>query len=241
MVYFCFFLFVEVAARETLEQVMADALWKSGSNRSVVRAVCRVVSGVNHPTDQQRILDWLSHVGLYVKNDAVIALVSGTMGKLHGCVLITATGTIANRFSEDGGEARVVGARPVLGDWGSGYEIVAHALTAIIKAHDGRGAQTMLVSGILESIGLSSPNELIRWTYADPSWARIAALHKHLLLKFLVLLLDGRLMMDQVNLGKFMEIFVSTYSLKLLRFTWLDNKVLLFSAVLVIHTYILHT
>ena len=49
----------ETAARETLEQVMADALSKSGSNRSAVRAVCLAVSGVNHPTDQQRILNWL--------------------------------------------------------------------------------------------------------------------------------------------------------------------------------------
>lgn len=49
----------EIAARETLEQVMADALSKCGSKRSSVRAVCLAVSGVNHPTDQQRILSWL--------------------------------------------------------------------------------------------------------------------------------------------------------------------------------------
>ena len=46
-----FLYFSETAARETLEQVMADALSKSGSNRSAVRAVCLAVSGVNHPTD----------------------------------------------------------------------------------------------------------------------------------------------------------------------------------------------
>lgn len=51
--------FAENAARETLEHVMADALSKSGSTRSAVRAVCLAVSGVNHPTDQQRILNWL--------------------------------------------------------------------------------------------------------------------------------------------------------------------------------------
>lgn len=52
---------LETAARETLEQVMAEALSKSGSIRSSVRAVCLAVSGVNHPTDQQRILDWLRY------------------------------------------------------------------------------------------------------------------------------------------------------------------------------------
>lgn len=49
----------EIAARETIEQVMADALSKCGSKRSFVQAVCLAVSGVNHPTDQQRILGWL--------------------------------------------------------------------------------------------------------------------------------------------------------------------------------------
>ncbi|KAL5795456.1 hypothetical protein ACOSQ2_000276 [Xanthoceras sorbifolium] len=171
----------EDAARETLEQVMADALSKSGSSRSAVRAVCLAVSGVNHPTDQQRILNWLreifpSHVRLYVHNDAVAALACGTMGKLHGCVLIAGTGTIAYGFTEDGREARAAGAGPILGDWGSGYGIAAQALTAVIRAYDGRGPHTMLTSNILRTLDLSSPDELIGWTYADPSWARIAAL-----------------------------------------------------------------
>ncbi|OIW02826.1 hypothetical protein TanjilG_29602 [Lupinus angustifolius] len=171
----------EIAARETLEQVMADALSKCGSKRSSVRAICLAVSGVNHPTDQQRILSWLrdifpSHVRLYVRNDAVAALASGTIGKLHGCVLIAGTGTIAYGFTEDGKEARAAGAGPVLGDWGSGYGIAAQALSAVIKAHDGRGPNTMLTSSILQKLGLSSAEELIGWTYADPSWARIAAL-----------------------------------------------------------------
>ncbi|XP_065851092.1 uncharacterized protein [Euphorbia lathyris] len=171
----------ETAARETLEQVMADALSKSGSNRSAVQAVCLAVSGVNHPTDEQRILDWLrdifpSHVMLYVQNDAVAALASGTMGKLHGCVLIAGTGTIAYGFTEDGRKARAAGAGPILGDWGSGYGIAAQALTAVIRAHDGRGPQTSLTSRILHTLGLFSPDELIGWAYADPSWARIAAL-----------------------------------------------------------------
>ncbi|OAY84647.1 N-acetyl-D-glucosamine kinase, partial [Ananas comosus] len=130
----------EIAARETLEQVMAEALSKAGADHSAVRAVCLAVSGVNHPTDKQRILNWLrdifpSHVKFYVENDAVAALASGTMGKLHGC-----------------------------------------ALTAVIRAHDGRGPPTNLSESILDKLKLSSPDELIGWTYADPSWARIAAL-----------------------------------------------------------------
>lgn len=55
---------------------------------------------------------------MYIQNDAVAALASGTMGKLHGCVLIAGTGSIAYGFTEDGREARAAGAGPVLGDWG---------------------------------------------------------------------------------------------------------------------------
>lgn len=171
----------EVAARETLEQVMAEAIMKSGYHRSAVKAVCLAVSGVNHVNDQHRILQWLRrlfphNVKIFVHNDAVAALASGTAGKLHGCVLIAGTGTIAYGFTEDGREARAAGAGPILGDWGSGYGIAAQALTEIIRAHDGRGPPTALTSAILQKLGLSSPDEVIGWTYADPSWARIAAL-----------------------------------------------------------------
>ncbi|PHT89225.1 hypothetical protein T459_04338 [Capsicum annuum] len=168
-------------ARETLEKVIAEALFDAGVKQSAVKAVCLGLSGVNNSKDQEKILGWLrstfpSDVKLYIQNDAVAALASGTMGKLHGCVLIVGTGSISYGFTEDGREARAAGAGPVLGDWGSGYGIAAQALIAVMRAHDGRGPQTMLSSCILQSLGLSSPDELIGWTYVDPSWARIAAL-----------------------------------------------------------------
>ncbi|GAA0160118.1 kinase [Lithospermum erythrorhizon] len=171
----------EPEARSMLKQVMLKALSEAGSKVSDVRAICLGVSGVNHPKDEQRLLCWLreifpSHVKMYVHNDAVVALASGTMGKLKGCVLIAGTGSISYGCTEDGRQARASGAGPVLGDWGSGYGIAALALTAVMKAHDGRGAQTLLTRCILDSLSLSSPDEIIEWTYADPSWARIAAL-----------------------------------------------------------------
>lgn len=44
---------------ETLDNVMREALSMAGKDRSEVQAVCLAVSGVNHPTDQKRLLDWL--------------------------------------------------------------------------------------------------------------------------------------------------------------------------------------
>jgi N-acetylglucosamine kinase-like BadF-type ATPase len=56
----------------------------------------------------------------------------------------------------------------------SGYGISAQALTAVVRAYDGRGPETMLTNNILDFLGLASPDELIGWTYEDQSWARIA-------------------------------------------------------------------
>lgn len=56
--------FTETASKNTLEQVMAETLCKSGSTWSAVRAVCLGVSGVNHPRDQERILKWLRYIVL---------------------------------------------------------------------------------------------------------------------------------------------------------------------------------
>lgn len=47
----------------------------------------------------------------------------------------------------------------------SGYGIAAQALTAVVKEHDGRGPSTMLTSSILQTLGLSSAEELIGYIF----------------------------------------------------------------------------
>jgi len=43
----------------------------------------------------------------------------------------------------------------------SGYGISAQALTAVVRAYDGRGPETALTNNILDFLGLASPDELI--------------------------------------------------------------------------------
>lgn len=43
----------------------------------------------------------------------------------------------------------------------SGYGIAAQALTAAVRAYDGRGPYTALTPSILRKLDLSSPDELI--------------------------------------------------------------------------------
>lgn len=47
----------------------------------------------------------------------------------------------------------------------SGYGIAAQALTAVIRAHDGRGPQTKLTKSILDMLELPSPDELIGYLF----------------------------------------------------------------------------
>jgi N-acetylglucosamine kinase-like BadF-type ATPase len=49
----------ETAARDSLEQVISEALVQSGFDKSDVRGVCLGVSGVNHPSDQEKIENWI--------------------------------------------------------------------------------------------------------------------------------------------------------------------------------------
>lgn len=54
-------MFAEDAAKDTLEKVMEEAIRNSGVKKSAVRAVCLSVSGVNHPKDEERVLNWIRY------------------------------------------------------------------------------------------------------------------------------------------------------------------------------------
>lgn len=63
----------------------------------------------------------------------------------------------------------------------SAYGIAAQALTAVIRAYDGRGPPTTLTQIILDKLNLSSPDELIGYA----SSAYILSLYA---IRFLVLI-----------------------------------------------------
>jgi len=43
----------------------------------------------------------------------------------------------------------------------SGYGISVHAMTAVVRAYDGKGLETVLTNNFLDFLGLASPNKLI--------------------------------------------------------------------------------
>ena len=163
-----------------LEQAVEQTLQAAGRERADVDAICLGMSGVDRPEDLSLMNGWLQEmlpgVPAFIYNDAVIALASGTRGQLYGVVLISGTGMIAMGFNRSGERRRAGGGGALLGDGGSGYAIGAGVLRAVTWAADGRSPQTTLTELTLRHLNMQRVQQLVRWTYDDISWRRIAQL-----------------------------------------------------------------
>lgn len=92
-----------------------------------------------------------------------------------GVLLIAGTGSIAWARGPTGDAARVGGWGQQLGDEGSGYAIGLGALSAVVRAEDGRSEPTALREDVLAALGLARPEELIPWA-PSASKSDVAAL-----------------------------------------------------------------
>ncbi len=166
--------------KANLNEAFTTAVRDAGAVSEDIAFVCLGMSGVDRPEDKARINVWLEEllpgVPAIAQNDAVIALASGTRGRLFGIVLISGTGMIAMGFDEAGKRCRAGGWGALLGDGGSGYAIGAAALRAVTWAADGRGPDTLLTELILDRLHLEGEEQLVRWAYDDISWHRFAEL-----------------------------------------------------------------
>ncbi|MEO8035101.1 MAG: BadF/BadG/BcrA/BcrD ATPase family protein, partial [Acidobacteriota bacterium] len=73
--------------------------------------------------------------------------------------------------NQAGEEARAGGWGPTLGDEGSGYAIAREGLSAIVRAHDGRGEPTKITELLCREHGLCEPADLPRFVYAATTHA----------------------------------------------------------------------
>ncbi|MBD2846343.1 N-acetylglucosamine kinase [Paenibacillus sp. IB182496] len=172
--------------REELIRLLEEGLRGSGVSLREVRGIALGLAGGDRSEDKARVRDLLrdrlpaqARVSLY--NDAQTALAAGTHGR-RGVVLIAGTGSIACGYDPESGEyVRVGGWGYVMGDEGSGFDLGRRALQAVMRAHDGRGPQTLLTGEILGELGLTAPPELVTAIYeADNMRARTASLARAL-------------------------------------------------------------
>lgn len=164
---------IETATRN-IERAVNIALVEAGmAIRQVEYAYCGI-AGADHPAHRQRVIDSLKIFfpkgNFIVDNDARIAL-TGAVGFGSGIVIISGTGSVAFGRNDSGQEARAGGWGPTIGDEGSGYAIARDGLSAIVRAHDGRGRKTKMTELLCYDYDMCSPEDLPRFVYATTTHA----------------------------------------------------------------------
>jgi N-acetylglucosamine kinase-like BadF-type ATPase len=159
---------IEEATRN-IERAVNKALVEAGvAIRDVEYAYCGI-AGADHPAHHQRVVDALRvffpRGNFIVDTDARIAL-TGAVGFSPGVVIIAGTGSVAFGRNASGDESRAGGWGPTIGDEGSGFWIAREGLSAIVRAHDGRGFATAMTALLCEDYDMCSPDDLPRFVYA---------------------------------------------------------------------------
>eukprot|EP01091_Cochliopodium_minus_P002040 TRINITY_DN11958_c0_g1_i1.p1 TRINITY_DN11958_c0_g1~~TRINITY_DN11958_c0_g1_i1.p1 ORF type:complete len:322 (+),score=75.17 TRINITY_DN11958_c0_g1_i1:16-981(+) len=168
----------EEKARKTLEECITKTLNIANKKKSDTKAICLSLAGVDRPNEIIKVKSWMEEyfenkIKIYIFNDAIAALASGTKGILEGIVLISGTGTIA--YGVKGSKkTRTSGFGPLF-DIGSGYYIGSRILRAVAFASDGRGPKTSLLPALLDHLKFKDTSELIPWAYKSLEWSRIAS------------------------------------------------------------------
>ncbi|MGF7058748.1 N-acetylglucosamine kinase [Brassicibacter mesophilus] len=151
-----------------LERIFLYLLKELHIQKDDIRSLCLGCAGIDCTKDEQTIYNLFRKIGyknrLQVCNDSIIALVAAN-GKKTGGLIISGTGSIAVGVDENGQVYRVGGWGHILDDIGSGYFIGKRAIQAIMKYYDGRGSKTILWDEIKEKLKITSPEDLIPYTY----------------------------------------------------------------------------
>lgn len=164
---------IETATRN-IERAVNIALVEAGiAIRDVEYAYCGI-AGADHPAHHERVVDALRiffpRGNFIVDTDARVAL-TGAVGLGSGVVIISGTGSVAFGRNSNGKEARSGGWGPTIGDEGSGYAIARDGLSAIVRAHDGRGKPTKMTEMLCYDYDMCSPEDLPRFVYATTTHA----------------------------------------------------------------------
>ena len=156
----------ELAVEKVLHEVMDAVL---GDRAIVPSAICLGIAGVDRDDDLATMRAIMRRLGprqarTLIVNDALVALTAGA-GEAAGIVVIAGTGSIAYGCNRQGEAARAGGWGHILGDEGSGYWIGREALTAVVRAADGRGSATKLTAEVLAHFAIDSPPRLVHVVY----------------------------------------------------------------------------
>lgn len=166
----------ELEVEKVLHEVMESAL---AGERTPPAAICLGIAGVDRPHDNAIISGIMRRIGhkapVLVVNDALAALVAGAGDQGPGIVVIAGTGSICYGRNQDGRAARAGGWGYILGDEGSGWWIGRQALSAVMRAGDGRGPATLLTARVLEHFAFGQVSDLVHEVYYRDTRRRAVA------------------------------------------------------------------
>jgi N-acetylglucosamine kinase-like BadF-type ATPase len=155
----------EAGVSRVLRRVMGEALGRSGIKPA---AVCLGIAGVDRDDEARTVRAIMTRLcrqsRVLVVNDALIALVAGA-ADAAGIVIIAGTGSIVYGRNQRGEAARAGGWGHLIGDEGSGYWIGHEALSAVMRAEDGRGPSTQMTADILDYFAIADLSRLPRIVY----------------------------------------------------------------------------
>lgn len=112
---------------------------------------------------------------LMLKGDHEIALF-GAMSGNPGCILVAGTGSICTGINREGKVSRTGGWGHLIDDVGSAYALGRDALSAAVRAEDGRREPTILTEMILEHWSITDLKQLIAKVYETKDKSKIASL-----------------------------------------------------------------
>ncbi|OHB39610.1 MAG: hypothetical protein A2069_05300 [Planctomycetes bacterium GWB2_41_19] len=165
---------------ETLQKAIQEAIQNLPELQ--IEAVCGGIAGVGASEEKQvevsnvigQILStppfchalskrFNPSVNIEVVSDVVITLVAG-VGKRHGIVAISGTGSVVYGETVKGQRIKVGGWGYQL-DEGSGYAIGRKAIKEILRAYDANGKTTLLAQKVLNVWNLSSMQDVVNYIY----------------------------------------------------------------------------
>ena len=168
------------AAAEMLTLFAREAIADAGLT-GPASVLCAGLAGVGSADHRSTVRRALERAGIaervVVRTDGETAL-HGAFAGGPGILLISGTGSAGWGRGEDGRVEHCGGWGMWVGDEGSGFAVGRAALTAAVRAHDGRGPPTRLLGILLRDLGLSSVHDIPPWAGRAPK-AEIAALAVH--------------------------------------------------------------
>lgn len=162
---------INVSAPEALHHYVAcieSALSEAALSKRDCVALCIGMAGASQKNNQEKTERVIRSIGftcpVIITDDGSAALY-GAFEDQPGIILISGTGSICYGKSSGDELHRCGGWGHLVGDEGSGFFVGRDVINAVLKSMDGRGPRTVLSGLLSEQYQLSTPEQILHYTY----------------------------------------------------------------------------